>query len=151
MSGPIRVQADLTIEVDGTLATLASDGDRLVLSSAHPERVWAAVVSAALPAGNGTLDGPRAVGRVATELAAAGLRLEVSGPRGKVAHLGDGVKSRLGRVVTGSAAVAPGAPGAVAVLLWSRLPRRAVAIAAVALSVATLAVASRRRRPGVRS
>jgi len=145
MTGQIRVEADLTIDVDGTPARLASDGDRLVLSSAHPERVWAAVLSAALPAGIGVMDGPRAVGRVASELAAAGLRLEVTGPRGNVAQLGAGVQSRLGRMVTGSVAVAPGAPSAVAVLVWSRLPRRGIAIAAVALSAAVAAVTLRRR------
>jgi hypothetical protein len=141
----MRVEADLTIDIDGTPARLASDGDRLILSSAHPERIWAAAVSAALPAGIGTLDGPRAVGRMARELAAAGLRLEVTGPRGTVAHLGDGVRSRLGRAVTGSAAVAPGTPSAVAVLLWSRFPLRRAVITAVALSAAIAVVARRRR------
>ena len=146
MSGQIRVNADLTIDIDGTPARLASDGDRLVLFSAHPERVWAAAVSAALPAGIGTLSGPRAIGRLAVELAAAGLRLEVTGPRGTVANLGEGVRSRLGRVVTGSEAVAPGKPSAVAVLLWSRFPRRRAVIAVVAVSAAAAAVVLGRRR-----
>ncbi len=134
------------IEIDGMPATLVADGDRLVLSAAHPERAWAAVVSAALPAGVGKLDGPRAVGRVASELAAVGLRLEVRGPRGRLAQLGEGVQSRLGRAVTGSAAVAPGAPSAVAVLLWSRVSRRGAAIAVVALGAAAGAAVLRRRR-----
>lgn len=146
MSGQIQVEADLRFEVDGTPARLTSDGDRLVLSSTYPERVWASVLSAALPAGIGRLDGVRAVGHVASELAAAGLRLEVCGPRGKVAYLGNGVRSRLGRVVTGSAAVAPGAPSAVAVLVWHRLPHRGAAIAALALGAVTVAAALRHRR-----
>ena len=143
MNGQIQVEADLAFEVDGTPARLTSDGDHLVLFSTHPERVWASVLSVALPVGNGT----RAVGHVARELAAAGLRLEVTGPRGKMAHLGKGVRSPLGRVVTGSAAVAPAAPSAVALLIWHRLPRRGAAIAALALGAVAVAAALRRRRP----
>ena len=146
MSGQIQVEADLTFEIDGTPARLTSEGDLLVLSSAYPERVWASVTSAALPAGIGRLDGVRAVGQVASELAAAGLRLEVAGPRGELAYLGKGVRSRLGRVVTGSAAVAPGTPSAVAVLIWHRLPHRGAAIAALALGAVAVAVALRRSR-----
>ena len=146
MNEQIRVEADLEIAVDGVPARLTSHGDRLVLSSPHPERVWAAVLSAALPVRVGALDGPKAVGRLGAELAAAGLRLEVTGPRGTVAHLGDGVRSRFGRLATGSAAVSPGAPTAVAALLWSRVPRTTAAAAALALVLAGTAIATRRRR-----
>ncbi len=147
MNERIRVEADLEFAVDGTPARLTSHGYRLVLSSPHPERVWAAVLSAALPVRVGALDRPKAVGRLAAELAAVGLRLEVTGPRGAVAHLGDGVQSRLGRLATGSAAVSPGAPSAVAVLLWSRVPRTTAAAGlALALALAGTAIAYRRRR-----
>ena len=146
MNRQIRVEADLTIEVDGTPARLSSEGERLVLSSPHPERVWQAVLSSALPAGVGSLDGPRAIGRLAGELAASGVRLEVTGPRGSVAHLGQGVDSRLGRLATGSSAVAPGAPAAVAVLLWSRVSRRAGAAAAAVVVLAVAVGLGRKRR-----
>ncbi len=116
MSLQIRVEADLGIDVDGTPAHLAGNGSTLILSSPHPERVWRAVVSAALPAAVGDLNGPRALGRVGDGLAEAGLRLQVSGPHGTVADLGHGVHSRLGHLVTGSTAVAPGSARALTAL-----------------------------------
>lgn len=152
MSGPgpdprtLRVVADLSIEVDGTSARLTSEGDRLLLTSSHPERVWAAVVATALPAGVGRVDGPRAVGRIADGLADAGLRLEVTGPRGSVVHLGAGVGSGWGRVLAGSAAVGPGKPAALAALAWERVPRAAAAAALTGTLVLAGAVRAARRR-----
>lgn len=118
--GHLSVQADLTIDVDGDTAHLTSDGAALTLTSSHPERVWASIVGAALPVGVGAIDGPRAVARIADQLVDAGLTLEVTGPRGTVADLGFGVRSRVGRVVTGSSSVRPGAP----VALLTLVPRR---------------------------
>ena len=142
----LRVEADLAIEVDGRSAHLRGDGNTLVLTSAHPASVWAAAVGAALPAGVGVASGPRAIALVADRLAAAGLSLEVTGPQGRVVRLGDGVQSVLGRVTTGSSAVGPGRPRAVAVLLWQG-QRRRVAVAAMLVSAAALAVwVSARRR-----
>jgi hypothetical protein len=126
LGGPVdrlRVQANLAIEVDGTPAGLISVGDRLVLSSPHPERLWAAVIASALPIDVGEMDGPRAVGRLAAGLAEAGLRLEVTGPRGCLVHLGVGVHSRVGRALTGSWAVAPGAPRPLLALVWRQARR----------------------------
>ena len=140
----LRVEADLAIEVDGKSATLSGNGNTLVLTSAYPEAVWAAAVGAALPAGVGGASGPRAIGLVADQLAAAGLTLEVTGPRGRVVRLGDGVHSTLGQIATGSSAVAAGRPGAVAVVLW-RGHRRLVASAGLgALAVAFWVRAIRR-------
>lgn len=133
----LSVQADLTIELDGDLARLTSDGSALTLEADHPERVWASILASALPAGVGDVDGPRAVGRIADQLSDAGLSLEVTGPRGTVAHLGHGVRSRVGRVVTGSSKVQPGAPLAVVALVSRR--SRLVAGAAVALGALALA------------
>lgn len=141
----LQVQADLTIEVDGTTSHLSTDGDRLVLESSHPERVWASFLASALPAGVGDLNGPRAVGRVGDGLAEAGLRLEVTGPAGTVAHLGQGVNSRAGRVLTGSSAVGPGAPGAMAALVWHRSRVAVVAVAAAVGGAVVIATARRRR------
>ena len=145
MPPALRVEADLAIEVDGRSATLRGNGNTLVLTSAHPEAVWAAAVGAALPAGVGVASGPRAIALVADQLAAAGLRLEVTGPQGRVVRLGDGVRSTLGRIATGSSAVGPGRPGAVAVVLW-RGQRRLVAAAGLVASALAVTVWVRARR-----
>lgn len=136
--GRLDVQGDLHLDVDGVPAHLRATGSRLLLTSAHPDRVWAAAVASALPAGVGAIDGPRAVGRAADALAAAGLQLRVDGPHGTVVTLGDGVASRLGQAATGSAAVGPGGPPALAVLAWSRWRRQLVG-AGVLAAVAVLA------------
>lgn len=127
--GRLDVEADLRLDVDGTSAHLHGSGSRLVLFSDHPERVWAAAVASVLPA-FGVADGPRAIGRVADLLQDAGVRLEVAGPHGVVVSLGDGVSSPVGRATTGSRAVRPGRPVALAVLGWQAGPR-VVALAAI--------------------
>ena len=144
--GRLDVQADLTLDVDGVTARLHSQGDRLVLASDHPERVWSSAVSALLPAGLVLLDGPRGIAAVARALAGIGVRLDVEGPRGVVASLGAGVSSTVGRVLTGSDAVRPGAPLAVLALAW-QARRRAVVVGLVGVGAAVgVGVAVRRRR-----
>lgn len=135
---PLWVHADLSIDVDGTRAQLTSAGTRLTLRSTHPERIWAAAIAAVVPPpGAGAPGGARPLARLAAELANAGLRLEIIGPQGSVVHLGRGVRSRLGQLVTGSSAVAAGTPAAVAVMLWRRSPRVAT-VAAGLLSAAAI-------------
>lgn len=116
--GRLDVTADLTLDVDGVAAHLTGSGSRLVLTSSHPERVLDAAVASQLPAAVGRVDGPRAVGRLADMLREAGVRLEVRGPQGTVAAIGDDVRSLTGRVLTGSDAVAVGGPRALATLVW---------------------------------
>ncbi len=140
----LRVDADLFIDVDGTPAHLRGAGSHLVLSSPHPERVWAAAVGSALPAGVGVVDGPRAVGRLADALAGAGLSLDVTGPHGSVVRLGAGVSSALGRVSTGSAAVRPGPPLAVGAVVLA--PHRRVLAPALAVLAAVVLWWARRAR-----
>jgi len=135
----LRVEADLAIEVDGRSAHLRGDGSTLVLTSAHPESLWAVAGRTALPTGVGVASGPRAIALVADRLAAAGLRLEVMGPQGRVVRLGDGVQSVLGRVTTGSSAVGPGRPRALAVVLWHG-QRRVFWVAGLVVGAAVLAV-----------
>lgn len=142
----LHVTSDLSIEIDGTSAHLSSDGTRLVLSSTRPEKIWAAAVGAALPVGVGQTSGPRAVGRLADELAAVGLSLEVTGPAGRVVRLGDGVQSRVGRATTGSAAVGPGRPGALAVVLWHGQRRLVGGVAALLAGGVVAAIWARARR-----
>lgn len=143
----LDVTADLAVEVDGVPATLTGSGGRLVLSASDPVALWSAVVSSDLPAGFGRVDGPRSLGRIADGLREAGVRLDVRGPRGPVVALGAGVTSAAGRLSTGSSALRPGGPRALAPLLISDLRRRPLAAAsAVAVLVALVATTLRRRR-----
>lgn len=142
--GRLDVTADLTIDVDGVPAQLTGSGSRLVLTSSHPEQLLDAAAASMLPVGVGEINGPRAVGRVADLMREAGVRLEVRGPQGAVATLGDDVRSAVGRVLTGSDAVSVGRPGALAALVW-RGRRREVLIGAGGATVLLLAVRALRR------
>ncbi|WP_111766067.1 hypothetical protein [Nakamurella deserti] len=104
------VQADVRVEVDGLPAHLTGSGRDLQLSTDAPARLWTEFTRAELPSGWGRVNGPRAIGRIADQLAGQGLSLSVVGPTGEVVRLGDRVSSRLGRVATGSAAVHFGSP-----------------------------------------
>lgn len=95
---------------------------------------------------------------LADRLVESGLSLEVVGPQGRVATVGAGTSSRIGRLVTGSSAIAPGDRAAVVGLLRARARRhrRPIVLGAVALAVAVAAVAiaaatGRPSRRGLRS
>ena len=103
----LSVDADLDIDVDGHSARLEGDGQRLVLRSDHPELLWSSLLNASLPDQVGNVSGPRSIGRAASQLADVGVHLDVEGPHGTVVSIGDGENSRIGRLVTGSAAVQP--------------------------------------------
>ena len=141
--GRLDVEADLQMDVDGTRAYLHGRGSQLTLSSSHPERVWAAAVASVLPAGLVVAGGPRAVGRIADQLSAHGVRLDVTGPQGVLASLGAGVSSPLGLVATGSRAVRPGRPVALTSLAWRARPRE---LAALGAAVVAAALVRRTRR-----
>ncbi len=104
----LSVTADLDIEVDGHTARLEGDGQRLVLRSGQPQLLWSSLTNAPLPDEVGNLSGLRSVGRVASEMANAGIHLDVEGPHGTVVSIGDGEDSKLGRLVTGSGSIQPG-------------------------------------------
>ncbi|SDP34319.1 hypothetical protein SAMN05660199_03673 [Klenkia soli] len=106
--GPLAVRADLTLQAGGTTARLTGDGADLVLASTDPIGLWRAVTDLPWPAGATARSGPRAVGELAGLLAAQGLHVDVTGPHGRVAELGAGVSSPLGRALTGSSAVRAG-------------------------------------------
>lgn len=106
-SAVLSVTADLDIEVDGHTARLEGEGQRLVLRSDHLEVLWSSLLNASLPAEVGKLSALRSVGRAASEMADAGVHLDVEGPHGTVVSIGNGEDSKLGRLVTGSAAIQP--------------------------------------------
>jgi len=145
----LRVEADLSIRVAGTSARLDGRGDRLTLTCADPEQLWVAMSGALVATPIGSLAGPRAAGRLADQLTAAGLGLEVVGPHGTFARLGSGVHSSLGRAATGSYAVQPGSPLAIGAALGRKHRRKIAVVGATAvfagLSAGLLAWARPRR------
>ena len=85
------------------------------------------------------------MGRAATALREAGLRVDVRGPDGVLVQLGKGTESTLGRIVTGSSAVQFGT--AIDLGTAAQLPVKRIAVlvfAGLSLSVALLLRRSRR-------
>ena len=110
----LAVQADVHMDLGGHRAHLTGSGGELRVDTDAPAALWTEVTRAELPSGWARVNGPRAIGRIADELARQGLSLSVTGPSGEVVRLGARVSSRLGRVTTGSAAVGFGSPRTVA-------------------------------------
>jgi hypothetical protein len=81
--------------------------------------LWAGLNQAALPTGFAGLNGPRAVGRLADQLATFGLTLTVAGPAGDLVRIGAGTASSLGRLTVGSRAVRFGSARAVGPVVGS--------------------------------
>lgn len=111
------VAADLDITVDGVSARLEGEGQHVVLRSDHPHLIWSSLARASLPDAVGNVSGIRAVGRAAEAMSKAGVHLDVEGPRGAIAGLGDGERSVIGRLFTGSGAVQPRSVRAVLIFL----------------------------------
>ncbi|MCW2581981.1 MAG: hypothetical protein JWQ53_771 [Klenkia sp.] len=109
-AGPLVVRADLALSVGAQSARLTGDGADLTLTSSGPVGLWRSATSAPWPVGITARSGPRAVGELGDLLAAHGLHLDVRGPQGRVAELGRGVSSPVGRTLTGSAGVRLGSP-----------------------------------------
>ncbi len=148
----MHVVADLVLEVEGVTATIVGTGRDITVQCAVPARLLDALSYAALPSDVGRIDGPRALGRAARALQEAGLHVTVVGPDGPVLEIGRGTDSLLGRLITGSRAVAPGAWVA-ARPLASASARRSVARhparsagALAGLAAAAVAVTYRLRR-----
>lgn len=131
--GRLGVVADLQLVVDGHRASLTGSGSELVMRSDDPAALWLAVVGADLPSGLGRVSGPRAVGRLADQLAGQGLGLSIEGPAGVLVRIGQDSYSTAGRLTTKSRSVRLGSPRAVAPVLialvrqtgsklWRRLP-----------------------------
>ena len=124
ITGPLAVRADLTLESGGLTARLTGDGTHLVLDASDPVALWRAAAGIPWPAGVTVRRGPGALGELAGVLAAQGLHLDVTGPRGRIAELGAGVSSPTGRVLTGSPAVRPGSVRTVAATVSTGLRLR---------------------------
>ena len=152
-AGTVRLQADLDVVVDGRLATVSADGTHVRVRADDPVPIVRELQLAARQAGAGHVRPARALGRVADELAAAGLTATVEGPRGPVLHLG-APGSRLGRWVTGSSAVRPGpvsgwravVGGAVSPYLRPRRAWLGAPVGTAAVAVAVVTVLRRRHR-----
>ena len=143
----VAVLADLRIESDGHQAHLVGDGRSLVLHTDSPMHFWSTLNQAALPSGVGRVNGPRALGRAADLLADAGITVDVTGPDGVIARLGDNAGSRLGRLATGSSAVHFGSPRVLLSTLSAGFPVRRFGVAAAAvIALVGVFVARRRRR-----
>ena len=143
---PLSVVADLRLETAGQRIQLVGDGQSLVLHTDNPIALFAAINRTAWPSAVGPSSGRRGIARAADTLHRAGLRVDVRGPGGVLVSLGHGAGSRLGRVLTGSRAVAFGSVREVAGSLRTGLPLgRIVAASGAAILVAT--VLALRRRP----
>lgn len=140
--------AEPALEVSGSLSftlqapdgaasgQISGQGRRVVVDTDDPVAAFRAATAPG--------PGPTSISGVADLLAASGLVLEVTGPHGTVATLGDGVDSRVGGLLAGSRRVRPGdvravRPVAVAqarsVLAPSVRPVVVLAAAALALGV----------------
>ncbi len=146
---PLDLQGGLTFSVDGpggsTSGTVTGDGAVLRVLAQDPVAAWDGLLGS-------VSTGPAALRTVADLLAGEGLSVEVSGPDGRLALVGAGADSAVGRAVLGSRRVQLGRasalrPLAVAqarrTLSASLSPRRLGAGAAV---VAVLAVLRRALR-----
>ncbi len=145
-SAKLAVFADLRIETDGQRAHLVGDGRSLILHTDQPLRFWSSIDHAALPAGVGRVNGPRALGRVADALHDAGVTVDVTGPDGVLVRLGDGAGSRLGKLVTGSSAVGFGSVRLLASTVTARMPVGRIAAALGLAAVFGIVAVVRRRR-----
>jgi hypothetical protein len=143
--GDVAVVADLDFTVDlgsGPIqGRVEGHGRILRVTTEDADAVWQAA-SSVPEVGTSWLPA------FADRLTDAGLSLEVVGPQGRVATVGYGASSFVGRLVTGSRAVQPGDGRAVFALLLAqarRNPRTLLGVGAGVGIVAALAVVLRRR------
>lgn len=139
--GPsLEVVSDLTFSVDlgrGPIeGRVEAAGSQIRVHTDDADTVWEAATSVPEV-------GTAGLPWLADRLTDAGLTLEVVGPQGRVATVGAGTSSRIGRLVTGSSAIAPGDRAAVVGLVRARIRRngRPIALAVVALAVVAVGVA----------
>lgn len=128
--GTLVIEADLRMVLNGHPAHLTGSGQDLQISTDAPADLWAEITRAELPSGIGTVNGPRAIGRVADELDRQGISVAVVGPSGELVRVGARVSSRLGRITTGSSAVAFGSPRTVAPTALAVLRQSVMAVVA---------------------
>lgn len=140
--------ADLDFTLDlgsGPIAgRIEGDGQRLTVTTDDADAVWRA--ASEVPE-----LGTSALPFLADRLAEYGLQLEVVGPQGRVATVGAGASSLVGKLATGSRAIAPGDGRAVLALGIARGKRNPLAVAAglsvlAALVAGAVVLAGRRSR-----
>ncbi|CAA9359819.1 MAG: hypothetical protein AVDCRST_MAG16-2963 [uncultured Frankineae bacterium] len=140
---PLHLEGTVEFTVDGPRGPSAGvargDGQVLRVTTDDAVAAWAAVLSAA-PAG------ASALGALADELHGQGLAVEVSGPDGRLATVGAGADSALGRAVTGSRHVQPGRPAALRPLAVAGLRQEVRRRRPLVLALAAVVVVTLRRR-----
>ena len=135
---PLHLSGAVAFTVDGpggsTAGTVEGEGAVLRVQADDPVAAWSGQDTGAL-------------GRVAEALHAQGLSVEVTGPGGRLATVGAGADSALGRLLTGSRRVAPGRPAALRPLVLAEGRRRVRTVRGpLLLAVAAVAVLVVRRR-----
>lgn len=148
---PRRVHADLHLVIGGLSTDIVADGGRITLRTDHPARLFTAATSAALPYGVTRPTRLEAVGRVGRVLTEAGLSATVEGGRGVVIELGDGCRSRFGRLLLGTESARLGSvravvPASVGYLLSAARRRTSSAVAGLALAALLGGGATARRQ-----
>ena len=142
---PLSFDGDLTFSVEGpggaTAGTVNGAGPVLRVHADDPVAAWDAALGS-------VSTGPAALSAVAGLLHDEGVVVEVSGPAGLVATVGAGVRSPLGRAITGARHVRLGRPGAVRPLAVAQVRRTAVGARrpAALLALVLALVWARRRR-----
>lgn len=146
---PLQFSSDLTFSLEGpdgssALGRVEGDGSTLRVSTTDAALVWGAALDSSLAT-------PDSLDRLATQLADGGVTVEVSGPAGRVATVGAGVDSTLGRFAAGSRRVELGGPRAVVPLARVQArrllgERRRTLLAALAALTGAGALALARRR-----
>jgi hypothetical protein len=140
-------EGDLTFSVDGpggsSAGTVRGAGRTLHVHASDPVAAWDAALGS-------STTGPALLADVARLLHDEGAVLEVTGPGGRVARVGAGIDSPLGRVLAGSRHVRLGRPAAVRPLAVAQvrrtLRRRRTALGLAALAGLLAATGARRRR-----
>ncbi|MEO5831784.1 MAG: hypothetical protein ABJA16_01520 [Nakamurella sp.] len=122
------MDADVRMVLNGHPAHLTGTGQDLRVTTDAPADLWTELTRAELPSGIGSVNGPRAIGRVADELDRQGISVAVVGPSGELVRIGARVSSRLGRIVTGSAAVTFGSARTVAPTVLAVVKQSATAV-----------------------
>lgn len=105
-AGDLRFAGDVSFTVDGTAGTVTGDGDTVRVHANDPVKVWDAALGS-------VSTGPAMLRSAARLLHDQGVRVEVSGPAGRLVLVGAGVSSPIGVVLTGSPHVRLGSPQAV--------------------------------------
>lgn len=134
------LSSDLTFSVaipgrETATGRICAHGASVTVETSNPAAVWEAALGS--PAGGpGGPGGPAALRVVADHLADQGVTVSVTGPGGRVASVGSGIDSAIGRITTGSRRVSLGRPAALVPLVRARVVvavhahRRAIAVVA---------------------